>query len=251
MGDYKNDLCRVRRHWEFLVSTFGMNEASERLRAKGKDMASVKKLTHSAVRNLLRHHDREIQNNSNKDIDNERSDNNYELMSREIHPWDYYNQRKAELYCYNRENVKTMCEWVVTAPKNMLVEYQREFFEKTVEFLNNRYGTDNCVRATVHMDEAQPHMHYDFIPAVSDPKHGGFKICANDVLNRHEMRNFHPQFQKFMDEQGIPGAKVHTGVTAANGGNRTVKEMKAEREHKFSWNQYNQEHGRVREEREW
>lgn len=216
-------------------------------------MASVKKLTHVAVRNLLRHHDREILNNSNKDIDDDRSYNNYELINRDVHSWDYYQNRKAELNCYNREDVKTMCEWVVTAPQNMPETYQREFFQKTVEFLNERYGADNCIKATVHMDEAQAHLHYDFIPAAPDLKHGGYKICANDILNRSEMRNFHPQFQKFMDEQGIPGAQVHTGVTAAQGGNRTVKEMKAERnrEQKFSWNQYNQEHGRVRAEREW
>ena len=32
-----------------------------------------------------------------------------------------------------------------------------------------------------------------FIPVEEDPKHEqGYKICANDVLDRRELRNFHP-----------------------------------------------------------
>ena len=194
-------------------------------------MASMKKISQSAVVNLLRHHDREIINNSNEDIDVRKSENNYELMNRGIHPYEYYLERKSQMYCFNRKDVNTLCEWVVTCPKTVPVQFQRLFFEKTTEFLNGRYGADNCVRATVHMDEATPHLHYDFIPGVKDLKHAqGIKICANDLLTKTEMRNFHPQFQQFMDATGIPGANVKTGITRQQGGNRTVKEMKYTRE---------------------
>ena len=48
------------------------------------------------------------------------------------------------------------------------------------------------MQAIVHDDEGgQPHLHFCFIPVEEDLKHEqGYKICANDVLDRRELRNF-------------------------------------------------------------
>ena len=56
---------------------------------------------------------------------------------------------------------------------------------------------------------------------------------ANDVLDRRELRNFHPDLQRYLDEHGLEDAHVMTGVTRAQGGNRTVAELKAEREQEY------------------
>ena len=58
-------------------------------------------------------------------------------------------------------------------------------------------------------------------------------MCANDVLDRRELRNFHPDLQRYLDEHGLEDACVMTGVTRAQGGNRTVAELKAEREQEY------------------
>ena len=90
-----------------------------------------------------------------------------------------------------------MAGWIVTVPKNLKESDRERFFQVTYEFLIERYGERNCIQAIVHNDEGgQPHMHFLFIPATSDQKHGGEKICANDVLNKTELRNFHPALQK-------------------------------------------------------
>ena len=193
-------------------------------------MASVQKFTDRAVVNQLRHNERATQNPSNPDIDMTRSHQNYTLsQDRGMTSYDYYKQRKAELYCYKRDDVKTLAGWVVTAPKDLPLDLHEPFFKETYRFLENRYGKENTVLAVVHNDESgQPHLHYNFIPAVDDAKHGGQKICANDVLNRQELRNFHPALQKHLKEIGID-ARVINGATA--GGNRTVRELKREREH--------------------
>ena len=68
-------------------------------------------------------------------------------------------------------------------------------------------------------------MHFLFIPATSDQKHGGEKICANDVLNKTELRNFHPALQKWLIDHDVQ-ANILTGITKAQGGNRTVQELK-------------------------
>ena len=60
-------------------------------------------------------------------------------------------------------------------------------------------GKENCIQAVVHNDESgQPHLHYCFIPVVPDVKRNGEKICCNELINRTELRNFHPALQKYL-----------------------------------------------------
>lgn len=193
-------------------------------------MASVEKFTASAVVNQLRHNERTIQNPSNSDIDRDKECRNYSLApDRGMSSYGYFKERKEELYCYNRTDVKVLCGWVVTAPKDLDVDQQEAFFQSTHNFLVERYGEENCIQSVVHNDEAgQPHLHYCFIPVVPDRKHGGEKICANDVLNREELRSFHPDLQKHLQKDGID-AKVLTGITKEQGGNMSVRQLKSVR----------------------
>lgn len=192
-------------------------------------MASVKKFTESAVVNQLRHIERTIAHSENMDIEKDRTVQNYSLLpQREISSYEYYRQRKSELYCYNRADVKVMAGWIVTAPKDLPMSEMEKFFNVTYEFLSERYGEKNCVQAVVHNDEGgQPHIHFLFIPAAADKKHGGEKICANDVLNKAELRNFHSALQKYLLDHGVQ-ANILTGITKTQGGNRTVRELKQE-----------------------
>lgn len=193
-------------------------------------MASVEKFTIYAVVNQLRHIERTIANPSNEDIDQTKENKNYSLApDRGMSSYDYFKERKSKLYCYGRDDVKVMAGWVVTAPKDLPADQHRAFFERTHDFLIERYGESNCIQSIVHNDESgQPHLHYCFIPAVPDKKHGGEKICANDVINPKELRNFHSDLQKYLKDNGI-NANVHSGITKAQGGNRSVREMKQER----------------------
>lgn len=202
---------------------------AEQKKGKG-NMASIKKFTETAVVNQLRHIERSIKNPSNQDINPEKSGENYSLMkNRGISSYEYYKKRKSELYCYKRSDVKVMASWVVTAPKELHKSEHAMFFEAVYSFLSGRYGEKNCIQAIVHNDESgQPHLHYCFIPVVADKKHGGEKICANDLISKQELRNFHPALEKYLKEKGID-ANVHSGVTKKQGGNRSVREMKRDR----------------------
>ena len=156
-------------------------------------MASVTKFTQGAVFNQLRHNLRQIAHSGNPDIDPARLRQDYEQ------------------------------------------EQYDDFFLAVYDFLENRYGEENVVQAVVHDDEGgQPHLHFCFVPVVEDKKHEeGYKVCANDVLDRRELRNFHPDLQRYLDEHGLEDAHVMTGVTRAQGGNRTVAELKSEREQEY------------------
>ena len=216
-------------------------------------MASVTKFTDHAICNQLRHCNRAIQNNSNKDIDAARTHLNYSLTpKRGMSEFEYYKQRKSELYCYGRNDVKTMCGWVVTAPKKLMsLAEEKDFFEKAYTFLEERYGKENVISATVHYDEGKtkklidrwgnpiednngevkkelvmgrPHLHFYFIPVVPDtnPKHPQTeKIGANAVLTPIELQHFH---KDLANATNCP--YVMNGITRANGKNYTVEELK-------------------------
>ena len=114
-------------------------------------------------------------------------------------------------------------------PTDLPEELHRRFFTETYRFLSSKYCEENTVIATVHNDESgRPHLHYYFIPVVDDPKRGGQKICSSAVLTKWELMNFHPAWEEHLNENGIY-ASVLNGATY--GGNRTVKQLKFEREY--------------------
>lgn len=193
-------------------------------------MSKAHKFKATAVKNQLRHIEREIQNSSNKDIDRSRTHLNYFLSpQRDISSYSYYKQRKEELYIYGRSDIVHMVGWVVTAPKDLAQEDEANFFLECYRFMENRYGAKNVVSAVVHKDETTPHLHFCFMPVKPDAKHCGEKLCCKELLNQKEMSDFHPALQKHLNDKGIK-ANVLTGITKAQGGNRTVKEMKRERD---------------------
>lgn len=197
-------------------------------------MASVEKFSRSGVVNHLRHIERTISHSSNMDIDPDKTSQNYSLIEdRDISSYDYFLQRTSELYCYNRADVKVMAGWIVTAPQDLIPNQYDDFFRSTYNFLSKRYGENNVVQAIVHADESgQPHLHFYFIPAIYDAKHNREKICANEVLNKKDLRSFHTALQKHLKDDGI-SASVLTGITKAQGGNKSVWELKQERTHKY------------------
>ena len=197
-------------------------------------MAAVEKFSTTAICNILRHNNRQIANPSNKDIDPLQSQKNYSLLNQPESSYDLFLSRKKDLYCYKRQDVKVLIGWVVTLPKNYPLKKQRVFFECVHQFLIERYGENNCVQSVVHNDESgQPHLHFCFIPAVPDKKHGGEKICANDVITRRELRNFHSDLQRYLNEHNID-ANVMTGITKEQRGNKSVRELKRERDYQYS-----------------
>ena len=203
-------------------------------------MAHVAKFTRGTCGLLARHYERyknrdkergeEYVKYKNQDIDPERTYLNYNLAPmREQMP--YLKKRLEEVQCLKRDDVNVMCDWVVTAPKELPAEYQREFFEVCYKHLEEKYGEKNVLSAYVHMDENQPHMHFAFIPVVYDPKKDREKVSAKEALNRTQLKHFHPELQKvidnWIDEKEYEfECNVLNGAT--EGGNKTVEELKIE-----------------------
>ena len=201
-------------------------------------MAHVAKFTRGTCGLLTRHYDRykdkehpEEVTYKNQDIDAERTHLNYNLAPQH-EQIPFLKKRLEEVHCLNRENVNVMCDWVVTAPKELPAEHQREFFETVYKHLAEKYGEKNVISAYVHMDENQPHLHFAFVPVVYDKKKKREKVSAKEVLGRADLKKFHPELQAVIDswikEKDYDfECNVLNGVTA--NGNRTIDELKAEK----------------------
>ncbi|PEW24232.1 MobV family relaxase [Bacillus thuringiensis] len=192
-------------------------------------MAHVEKYAKGNVQGLSNHWDRKTENHSNPDIDNERSHLNYDLCQKEGDTLSRMKDRLGEVHCMNRKDVKVCADWVVTLPENLKSiseKEQREFFEKTYEFLSNRYGGEkNVLSANVHNDETTPHMHFAFMPVVWDEKKQREKVCANDVLTRKELKTFHQDLDKFLKRE-IPHIYKEGILNDKTIGVDTVKDLK-------------------------
>ena len=200
-------------------------------------MAHVAKFTRGTCGLLSRHYDRykdkehpEEVKYKNQDIDPERTHLNYNLAPmREQMP--YLKKRLEEVHCLKRDDVNVMCDWVVTAPKELPAEHQREFFEVVYKHLADKYGEKNVISAYVHMDEKQPHMHFAFVPVVYDVKKGKEKVSAKEALNRSQLKRFHPELQEVIDnwiERKEYDFECNVLNGATENGNKTIEELKIE-----------------------
>lgn len=198
-------------------------------------MANVQKYTRSAVGHLFAHYERQHDADGNyikfknQNIDTEKSDQNYNLHQSDKTQLDLYHDRLSKVKCLNRKDVNTMCSWVVTVPEEIKnnPEKQKEFFKNTYDFLNNRYGKENCISAHVHMDEVTPHMHYSFIPVTFDAKKNIEKVSAKEVINLQDLKTFHPDLQNYLQQQMQMQLSIITEETKEQG-NKSIKELQAE-----------------------
>lgn len=215
-------------------------------------MARVEKYTSGAVSYQLRHNTRECPKPpSNIEIESERTPLNYTLISHGSTAkecYEYYKQRLSEVYVYGNKAVNTMASWVITAPADLSETQEKDFFEAATDYCNSLYGEKNVIQAVVHKDEGiknskgvivagRPHLHYSFIPVVQNNRymkpnaHGNIteiaryqeKVCANDLINKRHLQNWHKDFQELLNIRGIK-CSVINGATS--GGNRTVSELK-------------------------
>lgn len=134
----------------------------------------------------------------------------------------YYEKRVKELPHLKRKDLRTAVSWVVTLPKEIPAgsDKDREFFRASMDFLTSKYGESNIISVNIHRDEAQPHMHFVFVPVDARGR-----ISAKNLMNRDELKGFHPQLQSFMQSRGID-CNVNSGITREQGGNRTIAELK-------------------------
>jgi len=174
----------------------------------------------------------------NQEIDLERTHLNYNLAKKDQHlpQIDFLRLRLNQVKRLKRKDVNVICSWITTLPKDIDktdTAKVEDFFQKSYDFLCDRYGVENCVSSYVHMDETQPHMHFCFIP-VQTLENGQEKLNAKVIMSRTDLKTFHPEYQKYLDENSDYKFNVHTGITGDK--NKSIGELKKETEEQVEEN---------------
>ena len=117
-------------------------------------MAHIEKYTAAATGHMLAHYDR-THSSSTSLIDESRTALNHNLagIDQPLPQLDFLHKRLGEIKVMKRADVNVMCDWIVTAPKELSSEELPLFFNETYKFLNARYGKENVISAYVHMDK--------------------------------------------------------------------------------------------------
>lgn len=203
---------------------------------EGDIMANRQKYTRAAIGHMCKHYERgldskgELVKYHNQDIHTELSYLNYNLAEHDqpLPQLEFIQKRISALRCLNRKNVNVMISWVVTLPKEMndkSDDEKRKFFERTYEFLKERYGVENVISAYVHMDETQPHMHFAFTPVMYDEKKRRYKFDAKVVGSRKDLRTFHKDLDVRLERELGYRTGVINGITELNLSIQELKEM--------------------------
>lgn len=126
-----------------------------------------------------------------------------------------------------RRDLKCFCDWTISLPDEIPSERMGEFFDCCMRYCARKYGPENIVGGWVHVDEAhRPHLHVAFVPVVGTGEDR--RICAKEVLNRKHLADWHGGLVSLVQQSmGIQEPGILNGRTVAQGGNRTVKQMKA------------------------
>lgn len=99
---------------------------------------------------------------------------------------------------YCSEDYKNQC----------IAEGSRRFFEDATKFFCDRYGKENVINATVHMDETTPHMHIGVVPVTKDGR-----LSAKTLFTPIELKQLQTDFARFVGakyglERGIEGSEA-------------------------------------------
>nr|DAU17541.1 MAG TPA: Plasmid recombination enzyme [Caudoviricetes sp.] len=188
-------------------------------------MAHIEKYTAAATGHMLAHYDR-THSSSTSLIDESRTALNHNLagIDQPLPQLDFLHKRLREIKVMKRADVNVMCDWIVTAPKELTPEELPLFFNETYKFLNERYGKENVISAYVHMDETTPHIHYAFVPVVIDKKKGIPKLSAKERITRKDLNTFHPDLTKHM--RAVFGRDIGIQNDATALGNQTIKQLR-------------------------
>lgn len=228
------------------------------MNVSGKNKTVDTSITTAKVSVLLRHNLRLISADKNTEIQRDRSHENHEMapyihIPQEIqynHREDIYKLQYAKykewissMYIYGKKDVNVLVSTIIDLPKELTEAPEQEklaFWHHTIDFFGHRYADSPCISACVHKDEGgREHMHYIMIPAVKidheaimKKKHAkemetcDLKVCKADVCTKKDLLTLHPDFAAYLKDHGMDCPSVHSGITARQGGNQAVWQLK-------------------------
>lgn len=84
-------------------------------------------------------------------------------------------------------------ERIVTIPENLPKKHLIKFFEKSYEFMSERYGEKNVISSHVHLTDTA-HMHFNFSSVTKD------KIIDDKSITKENSQNFNKDLLNYLDK---------------------------------------------------
>ena len=167
-------------------------------------VARVKDSSNS--KGIQKHNQRENKNYNNKDINHENTYKNYDLINE--NKIDYSENIEATIHAnYSgkraiRKDAIKHVDGLITSDNEFFNKLNEEetnqFFRDSLDFLEQEYGKENMLYATVHLDEKVPHMHFGFVPLTDDGR-----LSAKEKLgNKKAMTELQDRFNQYVNAKG-------------------------------------------------
>ncbi len=179
----------------------------------GYAVVHMMKIKAGSMGGIQSHNNREHPSRSNPDIDPERTKYNYDLVACDNYRGEF--RRKVSELVESKRAVRkdavAVCNFIVTSDKDTMARLgadgQRAFFEDSVRWFEDRYGADRILNATVHMDEATPHLHIGVVPITVDGR-----LSAKAIFTKTELTAIQTEFARDVGaqyglERGIEGSE--------------------------------------------
>lgn len=169
-------------------------------------ICNMRKFKGADIKGLQIHNQREKESHTNPDIDRNRAHLNYDLLH------DQRVDYKALINEHIEKNVETKrairkdavrcCSFMISASpeffEKLSPEREKEFFKSNLAFLQERYGKENVMYASVHKDEKTPHMHVGLVPITNEKK-----LSAKQIFNKVEMKQLQEAIGKHNEKFGL------------------------------------------------
>lgn len=111
-----------------------------------------------------------------------------------------------------RKDAVVAIEYVCTASpewwKKATPEQQARFFQRSVDWLADKYGRDKIITATIHRDETSPHLAAYVVPLTKDGRLSAKEFIGNRTQMSADQTSFAARVADLGLERGIEGSRA-------------------------------------------
>lgn len=184
----------------------------------------TQKMKSTVIDKCQRHNQRENKNYSNKDINFNKTNLNYDLHNnKSIVYIDEINKKIKERYTGTkaiRKDAVLNVECLITSDseffKTIGSDETKRFFKESYEFIKSEFGKENIIYANVHMDETTPHMHLGFTPITSDGR-----LSAKEWLDgKKKLTELQDKFFSYLTNKKF---NLDRGISSKETGAKNIK----------------------------
>jgi hypothetical protein len=111
-----------------------------------------------------------------------------------------------------RKDAIVAVEYVLTASpewfKNTNQEQHQDFFDSSMKWINDKYGPENLITASIHKDELTPHLSVFVVPMTKDGRLSAKEMIGNKAKMVEDQTGYAKAVEHLGLERGIEGSRA-------------------------------------------